>query len=51
METLEETRLWQTLAALSARELNAFRKFLDSPYFNQRTDVIGLLESVMRHMK
>lgn len=51
METLEDTRLWQTLAALSARELNAFRKFLDSPYFNQRTDVIGLLESVMRHMR
>lgn len=39
---MEKSVLYQVLQSLSPTERNAFRKFLESPYFNQRKDLIEL---------
>lgn len=44
MNVLKNTRLWKSLIGLSAPELTAFHKFLSSPYFNQREDVVQLFD-------
>ena len=41
-----QTRLWESLNCLSARQLNGFGKFLQSPYFNQRSDLADLYLSL-----
>ncbi|PHN06020.1 hypothetical protein [Flavilitoribacter nigricans] len=47
---MENTRLWQSLDDLSAREKNALRKFVASPYFNQRADLQLLLDTLLAFM-
>lgn len=39
-ESVFDSRMFQLLLTLNKRELNAFAKFLASPYFNQRTDIL-----------
>ncbi len=41
---MTETLLWQTFATLDKRELRELRKFVISPYFNQRDDVTALFD-------
>ncbi|MEM9820518.1 MAG: hypothetical protein AAF985_05580 [Bacteroidota bacterium] len=43
-----QTRLWESLHCPSARQLNGFGKFLQSPYFNQRRDLVDLYQSLKR---
>lgn len=48
---MENTRLWQSVKTLSAREQNALRKFVASPYFNQRRDLQLLLDTLLASIK
>jgi len=41
-ESVFESQLFQLLMSLNKRELTAFQQFLESPYFNQRADVLAL---------
>lgn len=41
---MEKSKLYQLLRAFPAAELREVRKFLQSPFFNQRQDVIDLFE-------
>ncbi|MFK7932882.1 MAG: hypothetical protein AB8G22_05190 [Saprospiraceae bacterium] len=39
-----KTKLYQTLLTLQTTEITAFQRFLTSPYFNQRTDVVAIMD-------
>jgi hypothetical protein len=41
---MTDTLLWQAFITLEKRELRELRKFVNSPYFNQRDDVAGLFD-------
>jgi len=41
---MKTNKLWKLLQTMDNRERRRLRKFVDSPFFNQRTDVIRLLE-------
>lgn len=41
---MKETLLFQTFETLDKRELRELKKFINSPYFNQRPDVIALFD-------
>jgi hypothetical protein len=44
-ESVFDSQLFQLLILLNKRELTAFRQFLESPYFNQREDVLSLFNA------
>ena len=48
---LSNSRLWQILSALSPKEQRAFRKFVESPFFNQRSDLVDLLQILLQSLK
>ncbi|MBK9336064.1 MAG: hypothetical protein IPM98_05565 [Lewinellaceae bacterium] len=39
---MQKTRLWEAFASLSKPELRAFDKFVRSPFFNQKAQLVGL---------
>lgn len=41
---MKNANLYQLITAFSSAEIRAFRKFLQSPYFNQREDVLQLFD-------
>lgn len=45
-----QTRLWQSIKSLPAAKKNSFSKFLHSPYFNKREDLILLYQVVEQHL-
>lgn len=48
---MENTRLLKLLRTFSDAELRALKKFVRSPYFNQRREVIGLLDFLEKPLK
>ncbi|HMQ47865.1 MAG TPA: hypothetical protein PKA00_10440 [Saprospiraceae bacterium] len=50
-QTIEKSKLVELLRIFSKREINAFRQFLLSPYFNQRTDLIQLFDCLQKYME
>ncbi|MBK9338121.1 MAG: hypothetical protein IPM98_16870 [Lewinellaceae bacterium] len=48
---MENTRLLQLLRTFSDAELRALKKFVRSPYFNQRREVIDLLDFLEKPLK
>lgn len=48
---MENTRLLKLLRTFSDAELRALKKFVRSPYFNQRREVIGLLDFLEKALK
>ncbi len=44
---MHNSRLVLLLKTLTPKEIREFRKYINSPYFNQRTDVIQLFESLV----
>lgn len=45
-ESVFDSQLFQLLTSLNKRELTAFKQFLESPYFNQREDVMALFHAL-----
>lgn len=41
---MQNTRLWEAFSSLTKPELRAFDKFVRSPFFNQKTPLIGLFD-------
>lgn len=41
---MQNTRLWEAFSTLSNSELRAFDKFVRSPFFNQKTQLVGLFD-------
>lgn len=50
-QEIKNSKLMAVLSNLSRKEQNALRKFLLSPYFNQREDVIQLFEILVKNHK
>lgn len=48
---MHKTKVFQLIKPLSKKDQRALRKFLDSPYFNQREDVIQLFEYILKLLK
>ncbi|MCB0663934.1 MAG: hypothetical protein KDC24_14400, partial [Saprospiraceae bacterium] len=47
---MKNSRLFQVLAGLSPTQHNAFQRFLHSPYFNTREDLIELYTYIAQHL-
>lgn len=45
---MNHVRLIRSIGALDSTELRRFRKFLQSPYFNSRKDVLDLFDSMVK---
>ncbi|MBL7797863.1 MAG: hypothetical protein JNJ90_15315 [Saprospiraceae bacterium] len=45
---MQNTRLWEAFSSLAKSELRAFDKFVRSPFFNQKTQLVGLFD-YLRH--
>jgi hypothetical protein len=41
---MKSSKLWELLQTMDVRERNRLQKFVASPYFNQRSDVVHLLD-------
>lgn len=50
-QKIKSSKLVEVLSNLSRKEQNALRKFLQSPYFNQREDVVQLFELLVKNLK
>lgn len=50
-KNLKDSKLVKLLTSLGRKELNAFKKFLNSPFFNQRQDVIQLFEIIEKRLR
>jgi hypothetical protein len=48
---MQNTRLLRLLQSCSKEEWASFRKFVHSPYFNNRTEVEQLLEILLQYLK
>lgn len=48
---MKNTQLALLLSTLSSKEVIALKKWINSPFFNQRTDVIQLLDFYLKHYK
>ena len=48
---MEKTSLFRVLQSFSKRDIRKFRKFLHSPYHNQRQDVIRLFGYLIQHIE
>jgi len=48
---LESTRIYQVLRLMERKELNRFRKFINSPYFNINPSIIQLGEALIDQLK
>ena len=48
---MQNTRLYSVFNSLTGDEIRSFRKFLQSPFFNQRADVIALFELLAKSRK
>jgi len=46
---MQKSRLLEVFLSLSSKDLRELRKFINSPYFNQRSDVIALFEYLAQH--
>jgi len=44
---MQNTLIWDIIYTFSTPEIRRFRRFLESPYFNQRTDLIQLFEGLL----
>ena len=47
---MTNTLAWHLFQSLSARDVLRFGKFLESPYFNHRTDVQAMYQLLSRHL-
>lgn len=50
-QKIKNSKLVEVLTNLSRKEQNALRKFLQSPYFNQREDVVQFFEILVKNLK
>ncbi|MFZ4544509.1 MAG: hypothetical protein ACOYOA_10695 [Saprospiraceae bacterium] len=48
---MKRTQLWKLICALDKKDLRELRKFVCSPFFNQREDVIALFDTLMKYLK
>ena len=48
---MKRTQLWKILCAFDKKDIREFRKFVNSPFYNQREDVTQLFEILARHLK
>lgn len=48
---MENTKIIQLLKTFSKKDLRDLRKFIQSPFFNQRKDVIQLLDILLKSLK
>ena len=48
---MTNTKLIQVLESLSKKELSQFKKYLRSPFFNHREDVLILFEHLNKELK
>lgn len=49
-QKIKNSKLVEVLSNLSRKEQNALRKFLQSPYFNQREDVVQFYEILVKNI-
>ena len=45
---MKNSRLFEVLGHLSVADRKKLRKFVASPYFNQRSDLVNLLEMLLK---
>ncbi|HRD82088.1 MAG TPA: hypothetical protein PLL53_15120, partial [Saprospiraceae bacterium] len=48
---MENTRLWQLLLTLTPEERQGLKKFVESPFFNQRPEAARLLDALLISFK
>lgn len=48
---MEKSKLVQLLRSLSSQELRDFRRYLESPFFNRRAEVVALFHWLEKHLK
>ncbi|MFT4761189.1 MAG: hypothetical protein ACI9XO_001067 [Paraglaciecola sp.] len=45
---MQKKRAWELLATFSTTEVRRFRRFLESPYFNKRIDLVQLFDALLQ---
>lgn len=48
---MKNSKLWKLIRILDKKDIRELRKVVNSPYFNQRSDVAMLFETLIEHIK